>query len=106
MRHAKLRKVHVLLERRGFLAMLAARLMPGVPATGFTTSPALLPSGYLRLPRRWRSAPWCGRPICRARPGDRLGSLATILITGASIALGAVTAAFLVRRFRTAVAAT
>jgi hypothetical protein len=37
---------------------------------------------------------------------DRLGSLATILIAGASIALGAVTAAFLVRRFRTAVAAT
>jgi VTT domain len=69
MRRAKLRKVHALLERRGFLAMLAARLMTGVPATGFTTSPALLPSGYLRLPRRWRSAPWCGRPHmpCSAR---------------------------------------
>jgi hypothetical protein len=38
--------------------------------------------------------------------GDRLGSLATILITGESIALGAVTAAVLVRRLRTAVAAT
>ena len=34
MRRAKLRKVDALLERRGFLAMLAARLMPGVAATG------------------------------------------------------------------------
>jgi uncharacterized membrane protein YdjX (TVP38/TMEM64 family) len=34
MRSAKLRKVHALLECRGFLAMLATRLMPGVPATG------------------------------------------------------------------------
>jgi uncharacterized membrane protein YdjX (TVP38/TMEM64 family) len=32
MGRAKLRKFHALLERRGFLAMLAARLMPGVPA--------------------------------------------------------------------------
>ena len=35
-----------------------------------------------------------------------LGSLATILIAGASIAVGAVTAAVLVRRLRTPVAAT
>jgi uncharacterized membrane protein YdjX (TVP38/TMEM64 family) len=34
MRRAKLRKVLALLERRGFLANLAARLLPGVPATG------------------------------------------------------------------------
>ena len=32
MGRAKLRKLHGLLERRGFLAMLAARLMPGVSA--------------------------------------------------------------------------
>jgi uncharacterized membrane protein YdjX (TVP38/TMEM64 family) len=32
MGRAKLRKVHALLERRGFLAMLAARLILGVPA--------------------------------------------------------------------------
>ena len=31
MPRAKLREVHALLERRGFLAILAARLMPGVP---------------------------------------------------------------------------
>src|SRR3954449_9289093 len=103
MRRAKLRKVHALLERRcrGFLAMLAARLMPGSPPRAFTTSPALLPSGYLRSPRQWCSAPGADDAIRRARPGDRLESLAKILIAGASIAVGAVTAAFLVRRLRT-----
>src|SRR4051812_17130023 len=34
MRRAKLRKADALPERRGFLAMPAARLMAGVPATG------------------------------------------------------------------------
>jgi hypothetical protein len=69
MRRAKRRKVHALLERRGFLAMLAARLMPGVPPRAFTTSPGLLASGCLRSPRRWCSAPWCRRPRtpCSAR---------------------------------------
>jgi hypothetical protein len=106
MRRAKRRKVHALLERRGFLAMLAARLMPGVPATGFTTSPALLPSGTCPCRGGGARRPGADGPICRARPGDRLGSLATILIAGASVALGAVTAAVLVRRLRTPVAAT
>ena len=107
MRRAKLRKVHALLERRGFLAMVAARSMPGVPPRAFTASPALLPSGYLRLPRRWCSAPWCGRPRDAVLgQGIGWGSLATIPMAGASIAVGAVTAAVLVRRLRTPVAAT
>jgi hypothetical protein len=41
-----------------------------------------------------------------ARPGIGSGSLAAILITGASIAVGALTAAVLVRRLRTPAAAT
>ena len=86
MRRAKLREVHALLERRGFLAMLAARLMPGVPAASLHYVAGVAPG--------------------RTRPGDRLGSLATILIAGASIVVGAVTAAVLVRRVRTPVAAT
>ena len=45
MRRAKLRKVHALLERRGFLAMLAARLMPGVPATGLHYVAGVAPVG-------------------------------------------------------------
>src|SRR4051795_9933538 len=75
--------------------------MPEVPPRVFTTSPALLPSGYLRSSRRWCSAPDPHGPIRRARPPDRLRSLAKILIAGGSIAVGAVTAAILVRRLRT-----
>jgi uncharacterized membrane protein YdjX (TVP38/TMEM64 family) len=45
MRRAKLRKVLALLERRGFLAMLAARLMPGVPATGLDYVAGVAPVG-------------------------------------------------------------
>src|SRR6185295_11715098 len=33
-RSPRLARVHALLERRGFAAVLAARLMPGVPASG------------------------------------------------------------------------
>ena len=33
-RGGRLERIHALLERRGFAAVLAARLMPGVPATG------------------------------------------------------------------------
>jgi uncharacterized membrane protein YdjX (TVP38/TMEM64 family) len=43
MGRAKLRKVHALLERRGFLAMLAARLMPGVPAASLHYVAAVAP---------------------------------------------------------------
>jgi hypothetical protein len=93
MRRAKLRKVHALLERRGFLAMLAARLMPGVSATGLHYVAGVAPVGVPAFAATMvlGALVWDG-PICRARPGDRLGSLATILIAGASIAVGAVTA--------------
>jgi uncharacterized membrane protein YdjX (TVP38/TMEM64 family) len=45
MRRAKLRKVHAVFERRGFLAMLAARLIPGVPATGLHYVAGVAPVG-------------------------------------------------------------
>jgi uncharacterized membrane protein YdjX (TVP38/TMEM64 family) len=67
-RRAKLRRVDALLERRGFLAMLAAGLMSGVPATGLLDVAALLPSGYLRSPRRW-----CSAPLVRTAPYAVLG---------------------------------
>jgi hypothetical protein len=107
MRRAELRKVHALLERRGFLAMLAARLMPGVPATDLHYVAGVAPVGGTCVCRGdGARRPGADGPICRARPGDRLGPLATILIAGSSIAVGAVTAAVLVRRLRTPVAAT
>jgi uncharacterized membrane protein YdjX (TVP38/TMEM64 family) len=45
MGRAKLRKVHALLERRRFLAMLAARLMPGVPAASLHYVAGVAPVG-------------------------------------------------------------
>jgi membrane protein DedA with SNARE-associated domain len=45
MPRAKLREVHALLERRGFLAMLAARSMPGGRATGLHYVAGVAPVG-------------------------------------------------------------
>ena len=49
MGRAKLRKVHALLERRGFLAMPAARLMPGVPAASLHYVAGVAPVGVPAL---------------------------------------------------------
>src|SRR3954468_9683310 len=97
----KLRRSLPCLNAAASWRCLPARLMPEVPPRVLTTSPALLPSGYLRSSRRWCSAPDPHGPIRRARPPDRLRSLAKILIAGGSIAVGAVTAAILGRRLRT-----
>jgi hypothetical protein len=81
--------------------------MPGVPGTGLHYVAGVAPVGVPAFAAAMvLGALGADGPICRARPGDRLGSLATILIAGASIALGAVTAAVLVRRLQTPVAAT
>ena len=102
MRRAKLREVHALLERRGFLAMLAARLMPRVPAASLHYVAGVAPVGVLAF-----AAAMVLGALVRTAPyavlgqGIGWGSLATILIAGASIAVGAVTAALLVRRLRT-----
>ena len=76
MRRPKLRKADALLERRGFLAMPAARLMPGVPATGLNDVAGVAPVGVPAFARAMvlgalvRTAPHavlgqgigCGRP--------------------------------------------
>jgi hypothetical protein len=61
MRRAKLRKALALLERRRFLAMLAARLLPGVPATGLHDVAGGAPVGVRRgdgARRLMRTAPY------------------------------------------------
>ena len=79
-------------------AQLAARLMPGVPATGLHYVAGVAPVGV----RAFAAAMALGA-LLRTAPCAVLGqgigseSLATILIAGASIAVGAVTAAVLVR---------
>jgi len=95
----RLAGVHALLERRGFAAVLTARLMPGVPAGPLYytagASPVRLGSfaGAVAIGALLRTVPY-------ALLGNGLGGGSTlaILVAGASIAVGALTAAVLVRR--------
>jgi uncharacterized membrane protein YdjX (TVP38/TMEM64 family) len=95
-------RLHALLERRGFLAVLAARLMPGVPASGLHYA-----AGASPVRTRWFTAAIAIGAVLRTAPyallGQSLGSGSgtAILIAGGSIALGALTAGVLVRQLRT-----
>ncbi|HEY6759314.1 MAG TPA: VTT domain-containing protein [Baekduia sp.] len=94
-----LTRVHALVERRGFAAILAARLMPGVPATGLYYAAGASPV----RPRAFAAAIAIGA-LLRTTPyallGDGLasGSTTGIAVAVASIALGAGGAAVLVRQ--------
>lgn len=102
---ARFKKLHGLLERRGFLSILAARLMPGVPASGLHYAAGASPvrlrafAGAIAIGALLRTTPY-------AVLGQGLGSgsLVTILIAAASIGLGALTAALLMQRLRLAAA--
>ena len=84
-----------------FAAILAARLMPGVPATGLHYAAGVSPVGT----RAFAAAMAIGallRTVPYAILGQGLssGSIATILIAAGSVALGAVSAGLLVRQIR------
>jgi uncharacterized membrane protein YdjX (TVP38/TMEM64 family) len=97
----KLAKVDALIGRRGFAAILAARLMPGVPATGLHYAAGL---SQVR-PRAFAAAMAIGA-LLRTTPyavlgtGLASGSLLTLLVAGSSIVLGGVAAAVLFRQIR------
>jgi uncharacterized membrane protein YdjX (TVP38/TMEM64 family) len=100
-RSTRLASIDALLERRGFAAILALRLMPGVPATALHYA-----GGVSRVrPRAFAAAIAIGA-LLRAVPyallgaGLASGSALTLLVAGGSIALGAVAAAALVRHLR------
>ena len=106
-RKPRLARIHALLERRGFAAILAARLMPGVPATGLHYAAGVSP---VRA-RAFAAAIAIGallRTVPYALLGQGLasGSIATLLVAAASIAIGALAAAVLVRQVRRPAAAT
>ena len=83
------RAIHALLERRGFVAVLAARMMPGVPATGLyyaagtspvrvrAFAPAIAIGALLRT-----------TPYALLGQGLASGSAVSIGIAAASIAIG------------------
>ena len=96
-----LARVHVLLERRGFAAILAARLMPGVPAGGLHYVAGVSP---VRA-RSFAAAIAVGallRTVPYAVLGQGLasGSITMILVAAASISLGGLAAGMLVRQIR------
>ncbi|HUO70344.1 MAG TPA: VTT domain-containing protein [Solirubrobacteraceae bacterium] len=100
-RRPRLRRVHALLERRGFTSVLAARLMPGVPVTGLHYAAGISPvrahafAGAIAIGALLRTVPY-------AILGQGLGSgsTTTILIAAASVLLGGLTAGMLIRRLR------
>jgi uncharacterized membrane protein YdjX (TVP38/TMEM64 family) len=101
LRRPRFERIHGLLERRGFLATLTARLMPGVPATGLHYAAGVSPvgtwafAGAITVGALLRTTPYAV-----LGQGIGSGSLATIVIAAASIALGGLAAALLVRRLR------
>ena len=99
LRHERLKRLHALIEERGFAALLAARLMPGVPATGLHYAAGLSPVSV----RSFAAAIAVGAllktaPYAVLGQGLASGSSATILAAVGSILLGAIAAALLVRR--------
>lgn len=97
----RLMRVHALLERRGFAAVLAARLMPGIPAGGLHYAAGVSPvparsfAGAIALGALLRTVPY-------ALLGQAIGSgsILTMLVAGGSIALGGLAAALLFRHVR------
>ncbi len=104
--NARLAGAAALIERRGFAVILAARLMPGVPATGLH---------YAAAVSRVRARAFAGaiaigalvRTVPYALLGDGLGSgsLLTLFVAAGSIALSGLAAAVLIRLIRRPAAA-
>jgi uncharacterized membrane protein YdjX (TVP38/TMEM64 family) len=105
-RKPKLARLHELLERRGFHAMLAARLMPGVPASGLHYAAGASPvsarafTAAIAIGALLRTAPYA-----ILGQGLAAGSTTTIAFAAASIVVGGLAAGLLARALRRPVAA-
>jgi uncharacterized membrane protein YdjX (TVP38/TMEM64 family) len=102
-RSGRLARLDALLGRRGFAAILAVRLMPGVPVGGLHYA-----AGASRVGTRAFAGAIVVGAVLRTVPyavlgtGLATGSAFTIAVAGASIVLGALFAAVLVRQLRRA----
>jgi len=102
-RSPKLARVQAVLEQRGFAAVLAARITPGVPATALNYAAGASPvrvrpfTAAIAIGALLRTTPY-------ALLGDGLGSgsALTIAVAAASIAVGAAGALLLARGLRRA----
>jgi uncharacterized membrane protein YdjX (TVP38/TMEM64 family) len=101
LRKPRLARVHALLDRRGFAAILAARLMPGVPAGGLHYAAGVSPvqawsfAAAIAIGALLRTVPYAV-----LGQGLASGSITTILVAAASISLGGLGAGVLVRQIR------
>jgi len=94
----RLARIDALLERRGFAAVLAARLTPGVPATGlhYVAGASRVRLGSF-VAAMAVAAPLRTVPYAVLGTGVASGSILTLIVAGGSIALGALASAVLVR---------
>jgi uncharacterized membrane protein YdjX (TVP38/TMEM64 family) len=95
----RLARIEAHLERRGFAAMLAARLTPGVPATGLyyvAGASRIRPGAFIAAMAI--AAPLRTVPYAVLGTGLLAGSFLTLVIAAGSIALGAIASGLLVRR--------
>jgi uncharacterized membrane protein YdjX (TVP38/TMEM64 family) len=98
-RSPRLARLQALLERRGFAAILAARLMPGVPACGLYYAAGVSPVRYgaftaaITIGALLRTTPYA-----LLGGGLASGSTASIALAAASIAVGAAGALLIARR--------
>jgi uncharacterized membrane protein YdjX (TVP38/TMEM64 family) len=105
-RRPRLARIHAVIERRGFAAMLAARLMPGVPAGALHYAAGVAPvrigvfAGAIAIGALLRTVPYALLGV-----GLGSGSPATTLLAVASIAAGGLVAALLLRGLRRPVTA-
>ena len=97
-RSPRLAGIDAHLERRGFAAILAARLTPGVPATGLyyvAGASRVRPGAFLAAMAV--AAPLRTVPYAVLGTGLLAGSILTLVIAASSIALGAIASGLLVR---------
>ena len=105
-RKPRLARGQALLERRGFAAILAARLTPGVPATGLHYAAGVSPvrtrafAGAIAIGALLRTVPYA-----ILGQGLSSGSIMTLLIAAGSVTLGGVSAGILMRQIHRAEAA-
>jgi len=98
-RSPRLARVHARLEHHGFAAILAARLMPGVPATGLHYVAGASPVGYgaftgaIAIGALLRTAPYA-----LLGQGLASGSPVVLAMAAASIAIGGIGGLLLLRR--------
>jgi uncharacterized membrane protein YdjX (TVP38/TMEM64 family) len=96
-RSTRLARIDALLERRGFAAILAARLTPGVPATGLhyvAGASRVRPGAFIAAMAV--AAPLRTVPYAVLGTGLAAGSILTLVVAAGSIALGGIASGLLV----------